>query len=94
MLPLLLPLGVARAAIEAVVAAVDRRVSAQRGERRVDRAAHRVRVGLGRVPLALEPADVLALDVRVRQAALVLLAPLVARARRLYPEDAVDVGAL
>ena len=46
------------------------------------------------VPLALEPADVLALDVRVRQAALVLLAALVARARRLHPKDAVDVGAL
>ena len=36
----------------------------------------------------------LALDVGVRQTALVLLAALVARARRLHAEDAVDVGAL
>ena len=61
---------------------------------RVRVAPHRIRVGLGRVSLAFEPADVLALDIGVRQATLVLLAALVARARRLHAEDAVDVGAL
>ena len=68
--------------------------AADRRQRRVDRATDRVWVGLGRPALALEPAHVLALDIGVRQAAVVVLAPLVAGVGRLHAKDAVDVRSL